>query len=506
MNAHIRPSPVLFGFHTNGSPIDKSGYHGFWGSGDVRHPFDYLFPGNRRAALLLAGLLVAAVAAADWFSAPTILIEFFYLFPILIIAGSLDRWTLAASALVCTVLGEQFSFFAWNNDVEARLVTVFLAYFGAGLFVSEAVRRRKQALARSRELAAEVERRRSAEQQLRGLIEGSPAAILTIDPAGKVLLANEAAHKLLQCEPQSLPGQSIDQYLPTLASFRKADSLRKLVRTMLECSCRRSGGETFLAHVWLSSAGPPASTELSAVVFDASEQLRDREEGALHLLAVTARIVAGSFYHEVRNLCSAMRVLITSLKRCPGAAMDTQEVEGLNALVSGLEKLMSAELDPEAEESFDIASLRAVLYHLRIVIRPWFEGSEIKVDWHEADYLPLVRADQPALLQVFLNLVRNARHALDLAERKEFALTALVEDDMVLVSFRNTGVPVAHPETLFQPFQRGAAGSGIGLHVSQAILRSFGGDLRYEPMPDGSCFTVVLEPRPLSKILGDANR
>ena len=329
--------------------------------------------------------------------------------------------------------------------------------------------------------------------------------MLTIDPAGKVLLANEAAHKLLQCEPQSLPGQSIDQYLPTLANFRKADSLRKLVRTMLECSCRRCGGETFLAHIWLSSAGPPASTELSAVVFDASEQLRDREEGALHLLAVTERIMAGSFYHEVRNLCSAMRVLITSLKRRPGA-MDTEEVEGLNALVSGLEKLMSAELHPETEESFNIASLRAVLNHLRIVIRPWFEESGIKVDWHEADFLPLVRADQPALLQVFLNLVRNARHALDLAGRKEFAISATVEDGRVLVGFRNAGIPVADPETLFQPFQRGAAGSGIGLHVSQAILRSFGGDLRYEPMPDGSCFTVVLEPRPLSEMFGDAIR
>jgi two-component system sensor kinase FixL len=471
----------------------------------VRHPFDYLFPGNRRAALLLAGLLVAAMAAADWFAAPTIVIEFLYLFPILIIAGSLDRWTLAASALVCAVLGELFSPFAWNNDVEARLVTVFLAYFGAGLFVSEAVRSRKHVLARSRELVAEVERRQSAEQHLRSLVEGCPAAILTIDPAGKVLLANEAAHELLQCEPQSLLGQSIDEYLPTLASFRRADSLRKLVRTMLECTCRRCGGETFLAHIWLSSAGPPASTGLSAVVFDTSQQLRDREEGAFHMLAVTARIMTGSFYHEVRNLCSAMRVLTTSLKRRPGAVY-TEEVEGLNALVNGLEKLMSAELHPEADESFDIASLRTVLNHLRIVIGPWFEESEIQVAWHEAGDLPLVRADQPALLQVFLNLARNARRALEVAGRKQFALSATVKDGRVLVRFRNDGTPVADPATLFQPFQRGAAGSGIGLHVSQAIVRSFGGDLRYEPMPDGSCFTVVLEPRPLSEVFGDASR
>ena len=48
---------------------------------------------------------------------------------------------------------------------------------------------------------------------------------------------------------------------------------------------------------------------------------------------------------------------------------------------------------------------------------------------------------------------------------------------------------------VFRPFQRGAASSGLGLYVSRAIMRSFGGELSYEPRSAGCCFVVVLPLR-----------
>ena len=467
----------------------------------MRHLFEYLFLG-RGNAQIAATALIAVVAVAAWWLGQDLSLGLLYFFPIFIVAASLDRWTLAASALICAVLREQFGPLPWDPAWQGRLILAFLAYFGTGLFISEAARSRRAAEMHAKVLDAEIERCQSIEQQLRSIVEGSPAAILTVDSDGKILLANEAAHELFRCEPQTLPGQSIDDYLPELAKFRQTKSLRKLVRTMVECDCHRKGGEAILAHVWLSAAGPPSATGLSVVVFDASEELRDREEGALHTLILGARIVASSYFHEVRNLCNAMRVLTTRLERLPGA-MDTEEVEGLHSLVKGLETLTSVQMHPEAEESFDIASLRAVLNHLRIVVTPWFEEDEVEAKWYEAGDLPLVRADQSSLLQVFLNLARNARRALEEAERKQFDVSANVENGHVLVRFHNSGPPVKNPQTIFQPFRPGAAGIGVGLHVSQAIARSFGGDLRYEPVPDGSCFTVILEPRHVSDLFAD---
>jgi C4-dicarboxylate-specific signal transduction histidine kinase len=180
------------------------------------------------------------------------------------------------------------------------------------------------------------------------------------------------------------------------------------------------------------------------------------------------------------------------MKRLPGLA-DTEEVEALNSLVAGLEKLASSELRPESEQEFECASLRAVLDHLRIVIDPWFQESGISVAWRIADDVPMVRADHHGVLQVFLNLVRNARRVLENCERRAISISASVEEGRVMVRFHNSGPPIADAVQLFEPFHSEATGRGIGLYVSRAILRSFGGDLRLEPVPDGVCFTVVLE-------------
>jgi len=69
-----------------------------------------------------------------------------------------------------------------------------------------------------------------------------------------------------------------------------------------------------------------------------------------------------------------------------------------------------------------------------------------------------------------------------------------LEKDMVVVRFRDTGPGVANPEYLFKPFQPDAHSTGLGLYVSRAVLRSHGGDLRYEPCSEGSCFVVQLWP------------
>ena len=74
------------------------------------------------------------------------------------------------------------------------------------------------------------------------------------------------------------------------------------------------------------------------------------------------------------------------------------------------------------------------------------------------------------------------------------AISAAVEGDrIVTVRFEDTGPGVSCPDRLFQPFQPGAEGTGLGLYISRALLRSYGGDLRFEPGESGSCFVVELQ-------------
>ena len=47
-------------------------------------------------------------------------------------------------------------------------------------------------------------------------------------------------------------------------------------------------------------------------------------------------------------------------------------------------------------------------------------------------------------------------------------------------------------DSLFQPFQKGAEATGLGLYLSRALLRSFRGDLRYDPAVPGCSFVIDL--------------
>jgi two-component system sensor kinase FixL len=449
-------------------------------------------PGTRHTALITAMAVILGVTITNVLLFRNISLGPLYFLAIVVSAGCLSHFDLIVVSAVCTLLHESLGPFAWTRGVAPRLITTFIAYLATGALIREMDRYRKTTSTHARELAEEVLRRETAEQQLRGLVEGVPAGILSLDSAGKVLLANEAAHDVFAREPPLLLGECIDEYVPDLAKLRQTSGVRHLIRTMIEGTAYRFGGEAFLAHVWVSSSGPPSTTGLTVVVFDASEQLRTHEEVGLHSLTTSARVILGAFWHETRNLCSAMRVLVNGLMHRPGLA-EGEELEGLNSLVDSLEKLAYAERQPASEHNLDTASVRVALDHLRIVMEPSFQEKEIAVYWRIEENLPLVRADHHGLLQIFLNLARNSSRALEDSARKELRIVAALEDHHVKVRFHNSGPSIANPESLFKPFQPGASERGLGLYVSRAMLRSFGGDVIYEPVTTGCCFTVLLK-------------
>jgi len=93
-------------------------------------------------------------------------------------------------------------------------------------------------------------------------------------------------------------------------------------------------------------------------------------------------------------------------------------------------------------------------------------------------------------MQVFLNLAKNSQRAMLSTESKRLCVTASEEASRVVIRFEDTGVGIASAEHLFRPFQRGADSGGLGLYVSRAIMRSFGGELAYEAKPAGCCFAI----------------
>ncbi|MGH9558632.1 MAG: sensor histidine kinase, partial [Bryobacteraceae bacterium] len=140
--------------------------------------------------------------------------------------------------------------------------------------------------------------------------------------------------------------------------------------------------------------------------------------------------------------------------------------------------------------------LSSLLEEFRIVVEPSLRDNGISTDWAIEPDLPAVWADRQSLMQVFLNLVKNSERAMLRQTRRELRIIGRTEDHRIEVRFQDTGGGVPNPERLFRPFQPGARATGLGLYLSRAFMRSFRGDLRYQPEPGGSSFIVELAPAP----------
>ena len=261
----------------------------------------------------------------------------------------------------------------------------------------------------------------------------------------------------------------------------------------MQCKGQRGDGEVFLAAIWFSTYKTLSGPKLAAIVVDLSEDLRDREDLSLNHLLKNTRILIGAMSHEIRNLCGAVSAVGRNLARVEGLS-GNQDFEALQTLIQGLEKIASLELQASPEDQGIAVDVMEVLDELRVLIEPSFREAEMAVRWQIAAGLPLVWADSYGLLQVFLNLARNSQRAIENRPRKELTIAAAAEQDSVVIRFEDSGPGVAFPQQLFRPFQPGADGTGLGLYVSRAILRSFRGELRYETRPAGGCFAVVLAP------------
>jgi C4-dicarboxylate-specific signal transduction histidine kinase len=99
-------------------------------------------------------------------------------------------------------------------------------------------------------------------------------------------------------------------------------------------------------------------------------------------------------------------------------------------------------------------------------------------------------------LQAFLNLAQNSHRAVHEGSVRELDIAVSSQAQRVLITFQDSGPGVASPEELFRPFQQGAVGSGLGLYVSRFLVRSYGGDLRFEEPSHGSGFVIELDAVP----------
>jgi two-component system, LuxR family, sensor kinase FixL len=449
---------------------------------------------RRRTVLALSAVLIALIAVIDLQIELNATLGFLYLFPLVLLGTALNGPSLIAVAIGCTLLSDRLDPFSGETEL-ARDLLIFLTLATSGLLslaVTRGYRREMESLER---LQKEAVARRAAEEQLEFLVESSPAAVLTMTADGEILLANPAAHRLLGVAAGVLPGRRITRYVPALGSIPSIEETARIFRTEMQTRGQRENGEIFLADVFFSTYSTPAGPRLAALLIDGSEHFREREEASLQQLLVGSRILVAAVSHEVRNVCGAIGMVHENLVR-QGNLAGNQDFEALGSLVETLNKIASLELKQSARATEESSTdLREVLTDLRIVLEPYCEESDIELRWNIPDGVFLAQADRHSLLQVLLNVTKNSQRALESmppAARKAIDISVIPGPGAVSVRIADSGPGIPPGQKLFQPLQKGADATGLGLYLSRAFMRSFRGDLRYDPGQSGCCFVLEL--------------
>src|ERR1700730_11642264 len=129
--------------------------------------------------------------------------------------------------------------------------------------------------------------------------------------------------------------------------------------------------------------------------------------------------------------------------------------------------------------------------------------NNVHVDFQPQSDLPAVIGDANQLIQVFLNLISNAEHAIrEVRETGRIQIRIGRIGGHISVTVQDDGVGVAQEALpkLFDPFyttKRPGGGTGLGLSICMSIVREHGGSVDVETLPaGGSAFTVYLPVAP----------
>ena len=141
----------------------------------------------------------------------------------------------------------------------------------------------------------------------------------------------------------------------------------------------------------------------------------------------------------------------------------------------------------------ETVSLLSLVNETLLVLRPELQHVDLQIDPASSEHA-MVNGDPKLLIQVLINLVKNAGEALEGCSSPQVRMTVrtYAGQHCILVSDNGAGIPEAIREEIFVPFfTTKEKGTGIGLSLSKQVMKAHGGDLRMQTNDTGTVFTLV---------------
>jgi len=218
-------------------------------------------------------------------------------------------------------------------------------------------------------------------------------------------------------------------------------------------------------------------------------------------LAVLGEMSA-SISHELNNPLAAIRSFADNGRRFLAADKPERTDENLSR-ISDLtvrmakisEQLKSFARKSDTDERIE-TTLQPILINAKELMQPQFKSHYVDLNMQTPSEPVRALVNPIQIEQVVINLLTNAIQATESETHKKISIKLETKDGQVLihVSDNGEGLKEKQIKNLFEPFYTTKKnGLGLGLSISQQIIRSMDGDLNAKPSSlGGACFTISL--------------
>lgn len=230
-----------------------------------------------------------------------------------------------------------------------------------------------------------------------------------------------------------------------------------------------------------------------------------REEKLLSEQQATRNLVRG-MAHEIKNPLGGLRGAAQLLER----ELESDNLKDYTRIIIGeadrLQTLVDRILGPNNLPHKTDVNIHQVLEHVRHLVNAEVaENISLKFDYDPS--LPEIYADPDLLIQVVLNITRNAVAALNgqgeilfrTRPQRHFTI-GHVHHKLVLqteIIDNGPGIPEELLDHIFYPMVTGRAdGTGLGLSIAQSLINQHGGLIEVNSRPGRTVFTIYLPLEP----------
>jgi PAS domain S-box-containing protein len=356
---------------------------------------------------------------------------------------------------------------------------------------------------------AEAESRRERDR-LDLIIENVGHPIVVCDSAGNFILFNRRAELLFQ-ENESFHSSAsaavrtnavkLTSFISTLASA--SETGRQAEIELIDPEDGRALPMEITAREVLDATGQV--TAVVSILHDLTE-IRELERRRVEQqlfesekLAAVGRLAA-SIAHEVNNPLEAIKNALYLMQAGAEGDKNTRFLEIARKETERVSHIIRQMLGfARRPGEVDWVDVNQLLEETLVLLEKKMRQLRIRITKSFDESLPRVRARADQLRQVFLNLIINAQQAIE-GDGEIVISTSRYEQALqpsILVQLTDTGVGIAEDDLtrIFDPFfSTGKKGTGLGLWVTQDIVRQHGGRIEVtSEIGRGTIFNIVLQ-------------